>query len=38
VRQRFQEDPGCKLFLIGLKAGGIGLNLTAAQYVFLLDP
>ncbi len=35
---RFQTDPGCKLFLISLKAGGLGLNLTAAQYVFLLDP
>jgi SNF2 family DNA or RNA helicase len=34
----FQEDPGCKLFLISLKAGGLGLNLTAAEYVFLLDP
>jgi SNF2 family DNA or RNA helicase len=35
---RFQEDAGCKLFLISLKAGGLGLNLTAADYVFLLDP
>jgi SNF2 family DNA or RNA helicase len=35
---RFQTDPDCKLFLISLKAGGTGLNLTAAQYVFLLDP
>lgn len=35
---RFQNDPACKLFLISLKAGGLGLNLTAAQYVFLLDP
>ena len=35
---RFQTDPKCKLFLISLKAGGTGLNLTAAQYVFLLDP
>ena len=26
------------LFLISLKAGGLGLNLTAAEYVFLLDP
>ena len=37
VRQ-FQEDPDCKVFLISLKAGGTGLNLTAADYVFLLDP
>ena len=35
---RFQEDPDCKLFLISLKAGGQGLNLTAADYVFILDP
>ncbi|HXD52016.1 MAG TPA: C-terminal helicase domain-containing protein, partial [Burkholderiales bacterium] len=35
---RFQNDDGCKLFLISLKAGGLGLNLTAADYVFLLDP
>jgi superfamily II DNA or RNA helicase len=36
--RRFQEDDNCKLFLISLKAGGMGLNLTAAEYVFLLDP
>jgi len=36
--ERFQNDPQCKLFLISLKAGGLGLNLTAAQYVYLLDP
>lgn len=35
---RFQEDPRCPLFLISLKAGGHGLNLTAADYVFILDP
>ncbi len=35
---RFQEDPSCPLFLISLKAGGHGLNLTAADYVFILDP
>jgi SNF2 family DNA or RNA helicase len=35
--QRFQQN-GCPLFLISLKAGGHGLNLTAAEYVFLLDP
>ena len=35
---RFQTDPVCKLFLISLKAGGVGLILTAAEYVFLLDP
>jgi SNF2 family DNA or RNA helicase len=36
--RRFQEDENCRLFLISLKAGGLGLNLTAAEYVFLLDP
>jgi SNF2 family DNA or RNA helicase len=36
--ERFQGDPECPLFLISLKAGGLGLNLTAAEYVFLLDP
>ncbi len=36
--ETFQNDPECKLFLISLKAGGVGLNLTAAEYVFLLDP
>jgi superfamily II DNA or RNA helicase len=38
VVERFQSDPECNLFLISLKAGGLGLNLTAAGYVFLLDP
>ncbi|HVX60973.1 MAG TPA: SNF2-related protein [Pirellulales bacterium] len=36
--ERFQQDPACPLFLISLKAGGLGLNLTAADYVFILDP
>ncbi len=36
--EAFQSDPGCQLFLISLKAGGLGLNLTAADYVYLLDP
>jgi SNF2 family DNA or RNA helicase len=34
----FQNDKQCSVFLISLKAGGLGLNLTAAEYVFLLDP
>jgi SNF2 family DNA or RNA helicase len=34
----FQEDATMPLFLISLKAGGAGLNLTAADYVFLLYP
>ena len=36
--ERFQTDPDIPLFLISLKAGGLGLNLTAAEYVYLLDP
>jgi SNF2 family DNA or RNA helicase len=36
--EQFQNDPETKLFLISLKAGGLGLNLTGADYVFLLDP
>jgi SNF2 family DNA or RNA helicase len=36
--EAFQTDPEIGLFLISLKAGGLGLNLTAAEYVFLLDP
>jgi SNF2 family DNA or RNA helicase len=36
--ERFQSDDRCPLFLISLKAGGLGLNLTGAEYVFLLDP
>ena len=34
---RFQ-DGHCRVFLISLKAGGTGLNLTAASYVFVMDP
>jgi non-specific serine/threonine protein kinase len=37
VRQ-FQNDPDTKIFLISLRAGGFGLNLTAADYVILYDP
>ncbi len=36
--ERFQNDDKVKVFLISLKAGGTGLNLTKADYVFLLDP
>ena len=38
VVEQFQTDDSINLFLISLKAGGVGLNLTAAGYVFLLDP
>jgi SNF2 family DNA or RNA helicase len=34
---RFQ-DSQTKVFLISLKAGGVGLNLTKANYIFLMDP
>lgn len=38
VVAQFQEDDITRVFLISLKAGGTGLNLTAADYVFLIDP
>jgi non-specific serine/threonine protein kinase len=36
--QEFQNNESCRVFLISLKAGGIGLNLTAADYVYIVDP
>jgi non-specific serine/threonine protein kinase len=36
--EQFQSDPNTRVFLISLKAGGFGLNLTAADYVILYDP
>jgi len=36
--KRFQSDAGIKTFLMTLKTGGVGLNLTQADYVFLFDP
>jgi len=38
IVRRFQDSEDIKLFLISLKAGGLGLNLTAADYVFIVDP
>ncbi len=38
VIREFQEDPANGIFLISLKAGGVGLNLTGADYVFIIDP
>lgn len=38
VVDKFQSEDGPPVFLISLKAGGVGLNLTAADYVFHLDP
>ncbi len=36
--QNFQNNEECRVFLISLKAGGVGLNLTAADYVYIVDP
>ncbi|MFZ9387805.1 MAG: SNF2-related protein [Chitinophagaceae bacterium] len=36
--QSFQNDEEVRVFLISLKAGGVGLNLTAADYVYIVDP
>jgi superfamily II DNA or RNA helicase len=36
--ENFQENDDCRVFLISLKAGGTGLNLTAADYVYIVDP
>jgi SNF2 family DNA or RNA helicase len=38
VINTFQNDPENRIFLISLKAGGVGLNLTSADYVFIIDP
>jgi superfamily II DNA or RNA helicase len=38
VVQRFQQDAGVPVFLISLKAGGVGLNLTGADTVVHFDP
>ncbi|MCL2327707.1 MAG: DEAD/DEAH box helicase [Bacteroidetes bacterium] len=38
IIKKFQEDNSCKIFLISIKAGGVGLNLTKADYIFILDP
>jgi SNF2 family DNA or RNA helicase len=36
--REFQDNDSCRVFLISLKAGGVGLNLTAADYVYIVDP
>lgn len=38
VVNEFQSNTDKRVFLISLKAGGVGLNLTAADYVYLIDP
>ena len=35
---RFRDNPDVRVFLLSLRAGGVGINLTAADYVILLDP
>jgi SNF2 family DNA or RNA helicase/uncharacterized Zn finger protein len=35
---RFQNNDSVRVFLMSLKAGGVGLNLTAADYVYIVDP
>jgi len=36
--QRFQRDTNISVFAMTLKTGGVGLNLTAAEYIFIMDP
>lgn len=36
--EALKHDPQCEVLLVSLKAGGVGLNLTAAQRVYLMDP
>ena len=38
IVERFQHDPGCRVMLMTLKTGGVGLNLTAADTVFIVEP
>ncbi|TAJ12190.1 DEAD/DEAH box helicase [Marinilabiliaceae bacterium JC017] len=38
VIKNFTDDTNCRIFLISLKAGGVGLNLIEADYVFILNP
>lgn len=38
IVDEFQNNPSCHIFLISIKAGGVGLNLTAADYILVLDP
>ena len=38
VLTAFKEDPGVRVILISLKAGGVALNLTVASRIFLMDP
>lgn len=36
--EQFKTDPSVRVFIISLRSGGVGLNLTAASHVMLMDP
>ncbi|KAG8904995.1 hypothetical protein FRC01_008517 [Tulasnella sp. 417] len=36
--EALKKDPRCEVLLVSLRAGGVGLNLTAARRVYLMDP
>ena len=36
--EALKSDPRCEVLLVSLRAGGVGLNLTAARRVYLMDP
>jgi hypothetical protein len=36
--ERFQNDPSCRVFVLSVRAGAVGLTLTAAQTIFMVDP
>jgi len=36
--EALKTDPRCEVLLVSLRAGGVGLNLTAARRVYLMDP
>jgi non-specific serine/threonine protein kinase len=38
IVEQFQQEENCRVFVLSLKAGGYGLNLTEADYVYLIDP
>lgn len=38
IVEKFQKDPTIKIFIVSLKTAGVGLNLVAANKVFLMDP
>jgi len=36
--ERFNSDPTCRVFLVSLKAGAYGINLSGGNQVFIVDP